>query len=172
MVPKVTNINFLHTIQWQVQGRGPGPRLFLAHTEARRAEKKNWDYPPPLSQGLDDPPPRLSNSATSISSLIKYGYENYYNDHQRENALIICQVLSINSLRKCVEISLENLYLDNGNRIKRVISWQIDISFRKNTMTFKIVKCALFVLKSWNVAYIRNWLYHSCLKLIILAFGD
>ena len=117
MVPKVTNINFLHTIHWRVQGRGRGPRLFLAHTEAQRAEKKILRSPPPLlSQGLDDPPPSLSGSATSISSLIKYGYENYYNDHQRENASIICQVLSINSLRKCVEINLENSYLDNGKQ--------------------------------------------------------
>ena len=37
-----------------------------------------------------------------------------YNDHVRENALIFYQILSTNSLRKCIEISLENLYVDIG----------------------------------------------------------
>ena len=36
-------------------------------------------------------------------------------DHQRENALIIYQILSTNSLRKCVDTSLENLYVDIGD---------------------------------------------------------
>ena len=36
-------------------------------------------------------------------------------DHQRENALIFFQILSTNSLRKCVDISLENLYMDIGD---------------------------------------------------------
>ena len=31
-----------------------------------------------------------------------------------ENALIVKQILPTNSLRKCVEISVENLYLDIG----------------------------------------------------------
>ena len=40
-------------------------------------------------------------------------------DHQRENALIFYQILSTNSLRKCVDISLENLYMDIGDlRVK------------------------------------------------------
>ena len=40
-------------------------------------------------------------------------------DHQRENALIFFQILSTNSLRKCVDISLENLYMDIGDlRVK------------------------------------------------------
>ena len=34
---------------------GEGPSLFLDQTEARRAEKKNFETaPPPFSQGLDD----------------------------------------------------------------------------------------------------------------------
>ena len=41
-------------------------------------------------------------------------YENLWNDHQREDALISEQFLSSNSLRKCMEISLENLYVDIG----------------------------------------------------------
>ena len=32
------------------------------------------------------------------------------NDHQRGNALIFYQILFINSLRKCMEFILENLY--------------------------------------------------------------
>ena len=39
---------------------------------------------------------------------------NKNNVHQRENALIFYQILSTNSLRKCTEISLENLYVDTG----------------------------------------------------------
>ena len=40
-------------------------------------------------------------------------------DHQRGNALIFYQILSTNSLRKCVDISLENLYVDIGDlRVK------------------------------------------------------
>ena len=40
-------------------------------------------------------------------------------DHQRENALIFFQILSTSSLRKCVDISLENLYADIGDlRVK------------------------------------------------------
>ena len=35
-------------------------------------------------------------------------------DHQTENASIFYQILSSNSLKKCVEISLENLYADIG----------------------------------------------------------
>ena len=34
--------------------------------------------------------------------------------HLRENALIFCQILSTHSLRKYIEISLENLYVDIG----------------------------------------------------------
>ena len=33
---------------------------------------------------------------------------------QREKSLIFYQILSTNSLRKCIEISLENLYVDIG----------------------------------------------------------
>ena len=36
-------------------------------------------------------------------------------DHQRENALIFYQILSTNSLRKSVDTSLENLYVDIGD---------------------------------------------------------
>ena len=39
-------------------------------------------------------------------------YENQKNDHPREFTLIFEQILSTNSLRKCMEISLENLYVD------------------------------------------------------------
>ena len=36
-------------------------------------------------------------------------------DHQRENVLIFYQILSTNSLRKSVDTSLENLYVDIGD---------------------------------------------------------
>ena len=36
-------------------------------------------------------------------------------DYQRENALIFYQILSTNSLRKSVDTSLENLYVDIGD---------------------------------------------------------
>ena len=36
------------------------------------------------------------------------------NDHLNGTALILKQILSTNSLRKCIEISLENLYVDIG----------------------------------------------------------
>ena len=43
------------------------------------------------------------------------GYENKRSDHPSENPFIfIKQILSTNSLRKCMEYSLENLYVDNG----------------------------------------------------------
>ena len=42
------------------------------------------------------------------------GHENIQNDHLRENNLIFEQILSTNSGRKCIEISLENLYVDLG----------------------------------------------------------
>ena len=44
-------------------GEGPGgpAPFFLDQTEARRAENIFLgDRPPPLSKGLDDPPPRLN----------------------------------------------------------------------------------------------------------------
>ena len=41
-------------------------------------------------------------------------YDNKYNDHLREKALIFEQILSTNSVRKWMEISLENLCVDPG----------------------------------------------------------
>ena len=52
-----------------------------------------------------------------VSFLQKYKYvtkSKGYNDHLKETALILKQILSTNSLRKCMEISLENLYVDIG----------------------------------------------------------
>ena len=42
------------------------------------------------------------------------GYENWLNDHQRGNALIFYQILPTYFLRKCIDNSLENLYVDIG----------------------------------------------------------
>ena len=41
-----------------------------------------------------------------------HSYENRQNDHQRKTTLIFYQLLSTKSLRQCMEISLENLYVD------------------------------------------------------------
>ena len=48
--------------EWRIQGRGPGARapLILDQNEAQRAEIIFWSPPPPLSQGLDDRSPSLS----------------------------------------------------------------------------------------------------------------
>ena len=47
--------------EWRIQGRGPGARapLILDQNEAQRAEIIFFS-PPPLSQGLDDRSPSLS----------------------------------------------------------------------------------------------------------------
>ena len=47
----------LFLLQWRIQGRAPS---FLDQTEARTAEKKFFETPPPLSQGPDDRAPPLS----------------------------------------------------------------------------------------------------------------
>ena len=47
-------------------------------------------------------------------TIKRKGNENYENNHLRENHIIFCQILSTNSLSKCMEISLENLNLDIG----------------------------------------------------------
>ena len=47
-------------------------------------------------------------------SCKEISYENQWNDHPRENTLMFEQILSTNFLRKCMEISLENLYVDTG----------------------------------------------------------
>ena len=50
--------------------------------------------------------------------------ENEWNDHQRENALIMFWILSTSSLRKCMEISLENLHTDIGAlRVNTISNW-------------------------------------------------
>lgn len=40
------------------------------------------------------------------------GYETWLNDHKRGYALIIYQILPTYSLRQCIELSLENLFVD------------------------------------------------------------
>ena len=50
---------------------------------------------------------------TIYQHLIKRkGYENLQSDHLKENSLIFYQILSANSLKKCVEVTTENLYVD------------------------------------------------------------
>ena len=53
------------------------------------------------------------NSVQDQFSPYNYPY-NVKRDHPRENTLIFEQILSTNCLRKCMEISLENLYVDTG----------------------------------------------------------
>ena len=59
------SLNFLSTLQWQIQGRawGPPPPLFLDQTVPRRAEKI-WGEtspppPPPPNKRAPPPPPRV-----------------------------------------------------------------------------------------------------------------
>ena len=57
----------------------------------------------------------VNHSATHAYRIIKGAVK------LRENCLILKQILSTNSLRKCMEISVENLYVDIGaKRIKEV----------------------------------------------------
>ena len=56
---------------------------------------------------------QFSPNSISTSPTVK-GYENWLNCHQRENALIFHQILPTSSLRKYVEISQDNLNVDNG----------------------------------------------------------
>ena len=58
------------------------------------------------------------------------GNENYWNDQLRENFMIICQILSTNSLSKCIEISLENSNRNSGTQIllKSPIPWDWHLS--------------------------------------------
>ena len=68
-LPKLTPALFIlstklyFTLQWQIQGRGPGglPPLFLDQTEVQRAEKKFGETSPPfLRVWMTPPPPTLS----------------------------------------------------------------------------------------------------------------
>ena len=60
------------------------------------------------------------------------GYSKKF-DHKRENALISYQILSSNSLRTSMEISLENLSLDirglsiRQNLLKQPETWKLAI---------------------------------------------
>ena len=63
-------------IQWWIQGRAGGAPLplFLDQTEAQKAKEKFfWRPGPPLSQGLDDPPPFLKVLGYPIN-LVIFGY--------------------------------------------------------------------------------------------------
>ena len=47
--------------------------------------------------------------------IIKKNVMRFNKYHLRENALIFYQILPTNSLRKCIKISLENLYVVIGD---------------------------------------------------------
>ena len=49
------------------------------------------------------------------------GYEKKQNDHLEENALIFKQILSTNFLRKCMEISLDCIWISLKARVKTKI---------------------------------------------------
>ena len=59
------SLNFLSTLQWQIQGRArgppplPPPPLFLDQTEAQRAEKIWGETSPPAVPPPPSPPPPL-----------------------------------------------------------------------------------------------------------------
>ena len=50
------------------------------------------------------------------SSFSSPGYEREQNDHNSENALLSFKILLTDSLRKCMDIGLENLYVDIGTK--------------------------------------------------------
>ena len=61
--------------------------------------------------------PRVTNIHCLLTISIHNqgkGDDNIWNGHQRRNALIFCQILSMDSERKCMETRVENLYLDIG----------------------------------------------------------
>ena len=61
--------------------------------------------------------PRVTNIHCLLTISIHNqgkGDDNIWNGHQRRNALIFCQIVSMDSERKCMETSVENLYLDIG----------------------------------------------------------
>ena len=65
----------------------------------------------PLSPKSDKRQFSLNNINTqSRNKVVRINEKN----HKRENALIFYQILSTNSLRKCIETSLENFYVDIG----------------------------------------------------------
>ena len=48
----------------------------------------------------------------NVKRSIKKGCENWSNDHQRKNSLIFYQIPQTYTVRKCIEISWGNLYVD------------------------------------------------------------
>ena len=65
----------------------------------------------PLSPKSDKRRFSLNNINTqSRNKVVRINEKN----HKRENALIFYQILSTNSLRKCIETSLENFYVNIG----------------------------------------------------------
>ena len=83
-------------MQWQIQGRGgaggPAPTLLLDQTEARRAEKiffgdRHPPSPPPppplppLSLGLDDRAPPLSEGLDSPLQMVPLSHTKFRTLH-------------------------------------------------------------------------------------------
>ena len=57
------------------------------------------------------------------------------NGHQRKNALTIFQILPTNSVRKCIEISLENLYATIGaKRVKEALLGVVRMSLLQRNL--------------------------------------
>ena len=87
----------------------PSPALVFWHCTSREREgHQNEPYFPLWI-------PKWPGSVYSHQCqhiINRKGNENYWNDHLRENFMIFCQILSANSLSKCIEISLENLIMD------------------------------------------------------------
>ena len=96
--------------------------------------------------------------------------ENEWNDHQRENALIMFWILSTSSLRKCMEISLENLHTDIGDlRVNTIRRWgfkETEAFLRWGSKTSnELSKCL------WNGVFqfsqLRDWALVTILSLPI-----
>ena len=70
---------------------------------------------------------KIDQLTTNFSSQYQYiikrtGYENELNDHNKEINVIFQQILPANTVRKCIVISQENLFLNSrAQRVKHVL---------------------------------------------------
>ena len=79
-----------------------------------------------------------------------------------KNALIFSQILSTNSLRECIEISLENLYVDNGASIVNLPS----------TLAISDAFDILIDSKLHYCHFLLNWIFFSLLEINLRKKGQ
>ena len=109
--------------------------IWIHQSQERMKRWVHQDHP--LNLRLSDFERRSMNSwidphefsLNNIHTLSRESVMRRNNDHQRENALIFYQILSTSSLRKPMNISMENLYVDIGaqwgeNSLLCWLSWE------------------------------------------------